>query len=163
MTFDEAFALLLGNEGTYSDNPSDPGGATMWGITERVARAHGYTGAMREMPQDVARTIAKMEYWAPFHCDELPAALRFQVFDAAYNGGAPVRWLQQSVGVPVDGVLGPVTIAALAKADPLRMVMKFQAMHLKYYTSLSTLWPSFGKGWANRVANNLLVGASDGT
>lgn len=31
-------------------SPSDKGGPTRWGITQTIARAHGYTGDMRELP-----------------------------------------------------------------------------------------------------------------
>lgn len=44
MNFDQAFTRLMGHEGGYSDHPNDPGKKTMWGITEAVARANGFTG-----------------------------------------------------------------------------------------------------------------------
>ena len=57
MTFDEAFHKLLGHEGGFVDHPSDPGGATRWGVTERVARQWGYAGSMRELPVETAKAI----------------------------------------------------------------------------------------------------------
>lgn len=39
-----------GKEGGYVDHPSDKGGPTRWGITQTTARAHGYTGDMRNPP-----------------------------------------------------------------------------------------------------------------
>jgi lysozyme family protein len=158
-SFEDAFAALMGNEGKYVDNSNDPGGATMYGVTERVARKHGYTDDMRNLPLDLARSIAKSEYWDPFGCDGFDPRIGFQVFDAAYNGGHPVLWLQQAVGATADGVTGPKTIAAVAAADPLRVVILFNAARIRYYTSLNT-WPSFGKGWSNRIANNLTRSAS---
>jgi lysozyme family protein len=152
--FDDAFEALLGNEGGYVDNPNDPGGATMWGVTERVARAHGYAGDMRELPQEFARQIAKTEYWNPYQCDQFDPRIGFQVFDAAYNGGEPARWLQQAAGVTADGVIGAQTVAAVRAADPLKVVMLFNASRILYYTGLGA-WDSFGKGWTNRIANNL--------
>ena len=41
MNFDQAFRELLHHEGSYSDHGSDPGGKTMYGITELVARGVG--------------------------------------------------------------------------------------------------------------------------
>lgn len=55
--FDKAFVELLGNEGSYSNDPHDPGGETMWGITIAVARENGYVGAMKDMDQSIAKTI----------------------------------------------------------------------------------------------------------
>jgi lysozyme family protein len=157
--FDDAFEALLGNEGGYVDNPNDPGGATMWGVTERVARAHGYAGDMRELPQDFARQIAKTEYWDPYQCDQFDPRIGFQVFDAAYNGGEPARWLQQAAGVTADGVIGAQTIGAVRNSDPLKIIMRFDASRLEYMASLSN-WPPFGRGWARRIAENLIRGAA---
>jgi lysozyme family protein len=80
------------------------------------------------------------------------------VFDAAYNGGQPALWLQKAVGVPEDGIIGPVTIAAVNAAEPLQVIMQFNSYRLSYLTSLSS-WQTFGRGWANRIAHNLLLGA----
>lgn len=71
--FVSAWSRLLENEGGYSDHPADTGGRTMWGITESVARAHGYEGDMRDLPQSVAMQIAHDSYWIPIRGDELPA------------------------------------------------------------------------------------------
>lgn len=158
-SFDDAFTALMGNEGGYSNNAADPGGETMWGITARVARANGYAGDMRLLPQGTAKQIARMVYWNPYYCDQFDSRVAFQVFDAAYNGGKPATWLQTAAGVKVDGNIGPVTIAAVNTADPRRIVMRFLAYRLQYLGDLPT-WPSFGHGWANRIANNLLKGAA---
>ncbi|PQV50956.1 glycoside hydrolase family 108 protein [Paraburkholderia sp. BL21I4N1] len=158
-SFDDAFDALIGNEGGYSNNAADPGGETMWGVTLRVARAYGYAGAMRDLPRDTAKVIAKKLYWDPLRLDELDARVAFQIFDANYNGGHPVIWMQGAAGAKVDGLIGPATIAAVQATDPLRFMLRWNALRLRYFTSLST-WSSFGKGWANRIANNLTKGAS---
>lgn len=158
-SFDDAFDALMGNEGKFVDNPKDPGGATMWGVTERVARAYGYAGPMSELPRDTAKAIAKGLYWDPLKCDEYDPRVAFQIFDANYNGGHPVIWMQGSTGAHVDGLIGPETIAAVKAADPHKFILRWNSLRLSYYTSLKT-WPTFGKGWANRIANNLMKGAA---
>ncbi|KVR92123.1 glycoside hydrolase family 108 protein [Burkholderia vietnamiensis] len=158
-SFDDAFDALIGNEGGYSNNPKDPGGETMWGITARVARAAGYTGTMRDLPRDTAKAIAKRFYWDPLKLDALDARVAFQILDSNYNGGHPVIWMQGAAGARVDGVLGPATIAAVQATDPLRFMMRWNALRIRYFTSLKT-WISFGKGWVNRIANNLMKGAA---
>ncbi len=154
-SFLSAFAALLGNEGGYVDNPADPGGATMWGITQRVAQSWGYDGDMRDLPQETAQAIAYNKYWQPYQLDALPPDVAFQVFDGVYNGGPAVRWLQQAAGVAQDGVMGPATIAAANAAPPAAVIGRYNAVRLLYYAELVT-WASFGRGWARRVANNLL-------
>lgn len=160
--FNAAWTALVGNEGAYSFNKADPGGETMWGVTARVARAKGYTGPMRDMPQETAKQIAKSEYWDVYRCDELPDAIAFQMLDASYNGGYPVKWLQLAVGAKPDGKLGPATLAAAQEADPSKVVLRFLAYRLTYMASLK-VWPTFGRGWANRIAGNMLKGAGSST
>lgn len=157
-TFDDAFANTIGLEGGFVDNPADPGGATMYGVTEAVARKWGYTGPMQDLPLETAKQIAKQEYWDPYQCDALIPMVAFQVFDAVYNGGDVVRWLQQSSGATVDGVMGPQTLAAVNLVNPYVMAMRFLALRLTYMTSLD-IWPNFGRGWARRIAHNLQLGA----
>jgi len=157
--FEHAFRVLIGHEGGYSnrDPAADPGGETMHGITARVARAWGYKGEMRHLPLATAKAIAKKEYWDRYSCDQLPPAIGFQVFDTAYHGGQPVKWLQEAVGVAADGVIGAKTIAAVRAADPHRLVALFNARRLVYLTGLAN-WPQNSKGWARRIAANLMEG-----
>lgn len=158
MTFDEAFDWLLGHEGGYSDHAKDPGGATMWGVTERVARANGYRGAMRVMPKSFAKQVYRRLYWDRVQADDLPAAVAFQMFDATVNHGPTqaIKFLQRAVKVADDGIIGPVTLRAVKDADPRDVVMLLNAQRLQFYTDLPT-WHSFGKGWARRIAGNLRI------
>lgn len=158
-SFDDAFKALIGNEGGYVNNPADPGGATMFGVTERVARANGYTGDMRGMPIEIAKQIAKKVYWDPLHLDEFDPRIAFQMFDTNYNGGQTVRWAQAAAGAAVDGKMGPMTIDAIKAADPHSFILSFNAQRILYLTNLAT-WATFGKGWSRRIANNLKRGAT---
>lgn len=158
MKFDEAFTQLLGHEGGYSDHKADPGGATMWGVTERVARAHGYQGPMRDLPVSLAKQIYRAAYWDAVQADQLPAPVRYSVFDAAVNSGVSqsVKWLQRALGVSDDGAIGPKTLAAAQAADGHVLKAKMLGARLQFMTDLAT-WPSFGRGWARRVASLLVT------
>ena len=158
MKFDEAFTQLLGHEGGYVDNPADPGKATMWGVTERVARAHGYTGHMRDLPVALAKQIYRAAYWDAVQADQLPAPVRYSVFDAAVNSGVgqSVKWLQRALGVSDDGAIGPKTLAAAQAVDGQALKAKMLGARLQFMTDLAT-WPSFGRGWARRVASLLVT------
>lgn len=146
-SFETAFAALIENEGGYSNNPADPGGETQFGITKRVALKHGYTGAMRDLPLDLAKSIAKVEYWNPVSGDDLPTPLDFQVFDASYNSGPEraEKWLGQAQQPPTD--------------DQEKIILRFDGYRLLFLCSLPT-FPTFGKGWAKRIAKNLLRAAA---
>jgi len=158
MNFDEAFVKLLGHEGGYVDHPADPGGATRWGITQRVAREHGYQGDMRTLPQETAKAIARKAFWDAVHADSLPASVRFDVFDAAYNSGVrqAIKWLQRAVFVSDDGIIGPKTLMAAQTYNGSAIAARLNGHRLNMLTDLTT-WPSFGKGWSRRVAANLIA------
>lgn len=153
MTFDDAIKRVLLHEGGYSDHAADPGGKTMYGITEAVAREVGFRGNMNELPLDLAKRIYKDRYWDAVRGDELPASIRYPMFDAAVNSGPrqSVLWLQRALGVTADGVLGPVTIAH-SFANERGLASKLLAQRLRFMTGLNT-WPSFGRGWARRIAD----------
>lgn len=129
--FNTAFDHVLGVEGGFVDDPKDSGGATRYGITERVARANGYTGNMRDLPIETARKIAKKQYWDILSLDAIAALssrVALELFDTGYNMGVSVagRFMQRALNVlndnaahwpdlTVDGVVGPMTVHAFAK------------------------------------------------
>lgn len=154
MNFDQAFDILLKHEGGFSDHAADPGGKTRYGITEAVAREVGYRGDMRELPLDLAKRIYKDRYWDAVRAEELPAAVRYAVFDAAVNSGPrqAILWLQRAVGVKDDGIIGPQTLAAVHAADPERLLRRMLAQRLRFMTNLPN-WGSFSRGWARRIAD----------
>jgi lysozyme family protein len=154
MTFDQCIDKLLGHEGDFSNHKDDPGGATRFGITEAVARKVGYRGDMRELPLDLAKKIYRNDYWNAVRADELPAAIRYAMFDAAVNSGTrqSAIWLQRALGVTADGVIGPVTLASAAKMDGRDLCAKILAQRLRFMSGLFN-WPSFGRGWARRIAD----------
>jgi lysozyme family protein len=156
-TFDEAFEKLIGHEGGYSNHPDDPGKVTMYGITESVARAHGYQGRMIDLPLATVKAIYRQDYWDKVRANELPEAVRFDVFDAAVNSGAgqAVRLLQRATGTTDDGRLGPVTLRAVIAMDPQLLDKRLNGYRLRYMTELKN-WPPFARGWAARIATNLI-------
>lgn len=156
MNFDQAFDKLMGHEGGFVDDPRDPGGATRWGVTERVARAAGYQGPMSAFPRGTAADIYKKQYWDAVKADQLPEIIRFDVFDAAVNSGVgqAAKWLQRAVGVKDDGVIGPATIAAALMTGP-SLPARYNGTRLQFMTDLAG-WSAFGKGWARRIASNLM-------
>ena len=158
MTFDDAFTRLLGSEGGYSDHPSDPGGRTMFGITEAVARSHGFTGDMRSLTRDEAKRIYRADYWEPVRADELPQQVRYDIFDGAVNSGVKqsVKWLQRAAGVTDDGIIGPKTLSAVHAMTPDCVAKRYNGHRLRFMKDLKN-WPAFSRGWADRIASNLLL------
>lgn len=158
MNFDQAFDRLIGNEGGYTNNPADPGGETNWGISKR-----SYPNVdIANLTREGAKAIYLQDFWQRGQMDQYDPAIAFQVFDAAVNHGieTAVRLLQQAAGVADDGHIGPVTVAAVKAKSVTDMLMLFIARRIKFWTKLST-WPTFGKGWANRAADDLIYAAED--
>lgn len=157
MNFDQAFSKLIEHEGGFSNHPEDAGGATMWGITEAVARQNGFNAPMNTMTLEFAKLIYKKLYWEAIRADELPDEVRFAVFDAAVNSGTgrAIKWLQQAVNEVQDGVIGSMTLRAVRQNIPLIVATRVNGLRLLFMTNQPN-WPAFGKGWARRVADNLV-------
>jgi lysozyme family protein len=129
----------------------------MWGVTERVARSWGYTGSMRDLPRSVAKEIYQALYWSKVRAEEMPEAVRFDVFDTAVNSGVAqsIKLLQRAAGVKDDGVIGPKTLSAVRGMDPQLLDKRFSGHRLRFMTTLKN-WPPFSRGWASRIATNLI-------
>jgi len=158
VNFVQAFAQLMKHEGGYVNHPSDPGGATNFGITEAVARKHGYMGHMKDYPQSEAMIVYRKDYWDVIKANDLPEAIRYPMFDAAVNSGPAqaVKWLQRELDVNADGIVGPNTINAARAADGEVLARRILGARLHFMTGLAH-WQSFGKGWARRIADLMMT------
>ena len=155
--FEKALALVLQHEGGYVNHPSDPGGRTNLGVTQRVWEE--YVGhpvdeaEMRSLTREMVAPLYKKNYWDVVCGDVMPAGVDYLLFDFAINAGTSraVKTAQKSIGVTPDGALGPLTTEALITANAKDFIHKFSMAKESFYRSLTT-FPTFGKGWLNRVA-----------
>ena len=129
MSFDNAVAKVLALEGGHTNDISDSGGETNWGVTEAVARAFGYVGPMRDMTRDQAKAIYRARYWDSMLLDRMQALspqVAEEMFDTGVNQGVERagEFLQRALNAlnrngtlyrdtKVDGRVGPMTLAAL--------------------------------------------------
>lgn len=127
--FDTCFTQVIVAEGGYSDNKNDAGGQTNWGITIAVARANGFSGDMKDLKQSDAQLIYKSQYWDTIKLDNISifsTNVASELFDIGVNMGVGTagKFLQRSLNLfnlsgsifadmKVDGVIGPMTVAAL--------------------------------------------------
>jgi len=156
--FDRAFEILRVHEGGYVNHPDDPGGATMKGITQRTYNAYRKrvgkpTASVRDITDYEVERIYKSQYWASIHADDLPDGVAYCVFDAAVNSGPgrAARWLQDIVGVKVDGIVGNETVAAVKGVPADEIINTYCDNRLAFMRSLAH-WKTFGDGWKRRVA-----------
>ena len=178
MKLDDVIDALIEREGGYVNHPSDRGGPTNHGITETVARAHGYQGPMRQLPRDEAAAIYKRLYWLRPRFDQVAKrseAIAAELLDTGANMGPAVAatFLQRALSalnrdrkdyadlVP-DGRIGPATLSALDSFILLRgagaeavLLRALDALQGERYIRLAERRPAneaFLYGWlANRI------------
>ena len=170
MDFDTAFERLIGHEGNFTQDARDPGNWTGGRVGVGLNKGTKFGIAANTYPDlDIAsltlgdaQRIYRRDWWDAIGADTLPGAVVFQMWDFAVNAGMGTakRALQYAVGVAQDGQVGLLTISAVKRADVNDILLRFNAFRLRHYTSLST-WPTFGKGWTNRVAGDLDYAAQD--
>ena len=128
-TVDSIIASVIATEGDFVNNPSDPGGATRYGITERTARNAGYFGPIKDLPIDLANRIYRTRYVLAPGFDKILAVdadIAAEMVDTGVNMGPskPGPWLQRALNalnqggkrfpdLVVDGAIGPATAGAL--------------------------------------------------
>lgn len=170
MNFDIAFERLIGHEGGFSNDPRDPGNWTGGRQGVGVLKGTKFGIAANTYPDiDIenltlleAKEIYYRDWWMNINADQMDPVLVYQVWDFAVNAGmsSSKRALQRAVRVAEDGQIGPMTVRAVRAMGTSDVLLRFNAQRIRYYTSLSK-WPTYGKGWANRVAANLDFGADD--
>ena len=165
--FEDAFNFTLGNEGGYSNHPSDPGGATNFGIIQRVLDAWNgahpelaFPGQVKDLTEVQAQAIYRTDYW---HWDEIAhPALAIKLFDIGVNcgTGTAVKLLQRAVNrlaappLSVDGKLGPNTLRAVNAQAPDPILQALCQVQRDYYQAIVDRNASqavFLKGWFNRA------------
>lgn len=95
-----------------TNDPSDSGGRTQYGISERSNPEAWRDG---KVTYSEARTIYEKVYILSEHFNLLPEVLKHQVVDFGVPSGpdTAARMLQQVLGVPIDGQIGAKTIEAI--------------------------------------------------
>ena len=155
--YDASLGRVLKHEGGYSNHPSDPGGATNFGITiANYARFKGRTvtaAEMRAMPLSDAKAIYKASYWNALRCDELPAGLDYAVFDYGVNSGVAraAKVVARLLGHQADGRMTDALIAAVRARPASDLIGRLCDERLAFLKALKT-WPVFGAGWGRRVS-----------
>lgn len=148
-TFEKAVEFVLRFEGDFLDDSRDSGGATKFGISSR-----SYPDLdIKNLTRMQAIEIYRADYWNRLKANECPAQIAIVLFDAAVNQGliSAIRMLQKSLGVTVDGIMGPLTIAAALRADLRKVIPEFIARR-GYQYALHPEVARFGLGWFRRLA-----------
>lgn len=169
--FERCLAKVLVHEGGYSNNPKDPGGATMKGVTQRVfteyLTANGKPSRdVKTITNDELQALYRKRYWDIAKLDRLAPGVSYVVFDGNVNSGVSqsIKWLQralQAMGLyqgAIDGIIGQGTILAAGGVnDNDALVAKIIERREAFLRSLTT-FKTFGKGWISRIKDVKAVG-----
>lgn len=170
---------IVAREGGYVNDPDDPGGATKHGVTIHTMRRLGLdldrdgdvdAEDVKRLGHEQAVEIFLTHYFLRPRIAELPEALHATVFDMYVNAGTnAVKILQRLLNqmaerVAVDGVIGPQTIGAAARAyakAPDHLADAYGIARRNYYFALADQRPASRKyarsraggkgGWIRRA------------
>jgi lysozyme family protein len=145
-------------EGGYVDNPHDPGGATLKGVTQATYSAwlahQGRPNApVRGASNTDIQAIYRELYWNPVRGDDLYVGLDLVMVDYGWGSGpiTAIEHMQRLLGVSVDGQFGSETLAAVDAKSQADFISALCTERLAFFQRLPT-WKYFGPGWTNRLA-----------
>lgn len=189
-TADEILDDLIRREGNeYSDRPADKGGPTKYGITLATLQAYwpGSTGVeeLKALEEAQARVIYSHKYiYSPqFNRIDDPRLCALMVDTGVQHGQVTaIRMLQEALALTVDGILGPISIAAinsnhhhayfgvlaarcelygeLIAHDPALAWLRAHQVGTTWDAQVNRLQALNALGWARRVAEFILDGAN---
>ena len=168
--FEAAVSNVFIHEGGYVDHPSDPGGATNYGISLRFYRKVISKDATKEVIQslskDDARRIYYDHFWIGFRYEDLSIDISVKVFDMAVNMGhsQAARIFQRAINslckntfsqvLNVDGVIGNQTVRvsnSLNQVALLECIRYEQEMYYRRLADGNAKYEVFLKGWLRRA------------
>ena len=86
-SFDKAFEITVGLEGRISNDPEDPGGLTVWGLSSRYNQ-----GVSPAITLEQAKKIYLEKYWIPAGCDDVSYPMDICLFDSQVNPQNDPKW-----------------------------------------------------------------------
>jgi lysozyme family protein len=155
-TYEAAMVRVFADEGGYTNDPKDPGGATNWGITisdaQKYWQAEATPADVKAMPKAVAADIYRKHYATPLRYDDLPPGFDYSVLDAGINSGVgrAIPWAGKAIGRPVKSINDVVQFVGTI-AEMVSLIQRYWAIRLTFLQGLST-WSHFGTGWGRRCA-----------
>jgi lysozyme family protein len=162
---------ILKAEGGFVNDPNDPGGPINNGVTLKTLKRLGYDlnqdgrvdiADLKQLSSTQAVQIFVQDYFYKPQIDQLLHMLHAPVFDIYVNAGShAVKVLQRTLilfdmDITVDGVIGPITIAATqtaARCAPDHLVDVSGIERVNCYLSLTDARPNLRKFARTRRGN----------
>lgn len=144
----------------WSNDPDDPGGATMVDVTlstysaYRRSRGVASTTAadLRNISYDEWTEILKTMFWNKWRADEiLSQGIANMLVDWVWSSGPKtIRNAQRVIGVKADGIVGPRTLEALNSTDREATFALLYRERAAYLRRCKGGW-KYLKGWMRRL------------
>lgn len=161
--YGEAVKLTARFEGGWYDGsqPHDPN-PTMKGVTQKTYdeyrdRSSLPRRSVREITEGELRVIYR-SYWTDVEANRLPGPIAAAVFDHGFNAGPAMgrKILQRALGVKDDGIIGPITLGAVASTDPEELFRRVLFERLAHYRSIAAAKPALRPAllsWIGRIVD----------
>lgn len=135
----------------YVDDPLDAGGETKYGVAKNGNPDLDITS----LDWTGAKDVYFRKYWLAGSCDKLPPRIAVLHFDCCVNHGITRagKFLQEAVGVDVDGVIGDETLAAVEEQDPMAICNFICDIRSDFFNGIVQRKPNqkrFLNGWLRR-------------
>lgn len=168
--FEKALAYVLENEGPYSNDPRDPGGATQFGII--LTEYQDFLGKtltpddVKNMSLDTAKAIYQKKFWGPLHAQGYAFdSTATAIFDTAVNkglGGCKVI-LEDTFQKKFDGEAWEYLddlLSAIDSFGPKAFLEAFEPAVERYIDARIAKYSNMAwarKGWTNRAKRLLTL------
>ncbi|MDR2917631.1 MAG: peptidoglycan domain protein [Tannerella sp.] len=160
------FPFILQWEGGYVNDPADAGGATNKGVTIATWQKVGYDkdgdgnidvdDLKLISDDDVLNRVLKPHYWDRWKADQIRSQKVANILvDWVWGSGANgIKIPQRILGVTVDSIVGPKTLAAVNSRNPDELFEEIYQERIAFIDRICQTRPQnnkFRRGWLNRL------------
>ncbi len=160
-------------EGGFVNDPDDLGGATNMGVTISTWKQVGYDkdgdgdidvdDLHLLTREDVVNRVLKPHYWDRWKADDIKSQSVANILvDWVWASGAHgIKIPQRLLGVSVDGIVGPKTLAAVNARNPRELFDMIKIARFDFIEDICRKRPAnnkFKRGWMNRINDIAYVG-----
>ena len=164
-TLEPLIDIILLWEGGFVNHPSDPGGPTNKGITLRTWQCMGYdkdgdtdidAADLKLLTRSDVVWLLRHSYWDIWCANEIRSQpIAELLVDWLWCSGKPAITIPQRVlNVKPDGIVGPITLAALNAANPEKLHARIKNERIGYIyriLEIDITRQCFRNGWLNRI------------
>ena len=163
--------FILQWEGGFVNDPLDLGGATNKGVTigafteykKRKGLKAPTVQDLKNISDEDWHAVFKGLYWDRWKADDIKnQAVANILVDWVWASGAHgIKIPQRLLGVTVDGIVGPKTLAAVNARNPRELFDMIKIARFDFIEDICKKRPAnnkFKRGWMNRINDIAYVG-----